>query len=240
MKSAAHLLTKLTCLLGFLGLPACSFWRLPPAELHGGDPERELAERVRARPELAVLFVGNSYSFGVPRAFSLAAAKRGKTVRTGHATYGGWSLARHAANGPTLNKIRNGRWDVIVIQEQSVIPSLSARKRGAEMNAPLRLLVSEAREHGAVPVLYQTWGRRDGDGNVRGDDFHAMTARLREGYQAAARGAGGLAVVPAGDAWEREFTAGRGGTLFLEDGSHPSEIGNALTAKTFCETFFGE
>jgi hypothetical protein len=161
-------------------------------------------------------------------------------VRTGHATYGGWSLARHAENAPTLNKIRNGRWDIVVIQEQSVIPSLSARKRAAEMDAPLSKLVAEARSHGAVPVLYQTWGRRDGDATVKGDDFHAMTARLREGYQAAARKAGGVVVVPVGDAWEREHSAGRGGVLFLEDGSHPSEAGNAVTAAAFCEVFFGK
>ena len=108
------------------------------------------------------------------------------------------------------------------------------------MYQPLRQLAREARQVGAVPVLYQTWGRRDGDPKLRQDDFHAMNARLRAGYQAAAENAGGLAVVPVGDAWEREFSAGQGGELFMEDGSHPAPRGNELIAETFFEAFFRE
>ncbi|RYD32550.1 MAG: hypothetical protein EOP87_12640, partial [Verrucomicrobiaceae bacterium] len=166
MKSILPLLVKLSCILGFLGLASCAT-RAPLSPVRSDDEaHRELAARVAARPELAVLFVGNSYSFGVPKAFSRAAVARGKKVRTGHATYGGWTLARHVENEATLNKIRNGRWDVVVIQEQSRIPSLPPGKRAARMFPPLRRLVTEVRNHGAVPVLYQTWGRRDGDAEV--------------------------------------------------------------------------
>jgi hypothetical protein len=108
------------------------------------------------------------------------------------------------------------------------------------MFPPLRQLVQEARQQDAVPVLYQTWGRRDGDPKRRNDDFHAMTARLRAGYQAAAANAGGLVVIPVGDAWEREISAGRGGGLFMEDGSHPTPRGDELTAETFFAAFFRE
>lgn len=238
MKSIARRLVKLSCILGLFGASACSNQiPLPPSS---GDPRKELAGRVHARPELAVCFVGNSYSFGVPRAFSKLAAAEGRKVRVGHSTYGGWTLERHAASEATLKKIRDGRWDVVVIQEQSEIPAMSARKRAAAMFPPLRQLVTEVRRDGAIPVLYQTWGRRDGDPKVRHDDFHAMTARLRDGYQAAARDAGGLVVVPVGDAWEREMSAGRGGGLFMDDGSHPTPAGNALTAEVFHETFFAK
>ena len=229
---------KLSCILGLFGASACSNQgSLPPA---AGDSRKELAGRVHAKPELAVCFVGNSYSFGVPRAFSKLAAADGRKVRVGHSTYGGWTLERHAASEATLRKIREGRWDVVVIQEQSEIPAMTARKRAAAMLPPLRQLVSEVRRDGAIPVLYQTWGRRDGDARLRHDDFHAMTARLRAGYQAAARDAGGLVVVPVGDAWEREISAGRGGGLFMDDGSHPTPTGNTLTAGVFFETLFGK
>ncbi|MES2659927.1 MAG: SGNH/GDSL hydrolase family protein [Verrucomicrobiota bacterium] len=230
MKSLVRLLVKLSCILG---LVSCA----TPEPSGGHDPQRELSERVRASPTLAVLFVGNSYSFGVPKAFSKLAAENGKTVRVGHSTFGGWTLARHAAYEPTLKKIRDGKWDIVVIQEQSEIPAMSPRKRAAKMDPPLRQLATEARKHGAVPVLYQTWGRRDGQKNVRHDDFHAMTRRLREGYQAAAADAGGLVVVPAGDAWEREFSAGNADRLFNEDGSHPAAFGNQVTAETFYQAF---
>jgi hypothetical protein len=236
VKSIPSLLVKLSCILGLFGASACSnqAYQSPGS----GDPRKELAERVQGRPELAVCFVGNSYSFGVPRAFSKLAASSGRKVRVGHSTFGGWSLERHAASEATLRKIREGRWDVVVIQEQSEIPAMSARTRAAAMFPPLRQLVAEVRRDGAIPVLYQTWGRRDGDAKVRHDDFHAMTARLRAGYQAAACDAGGLVVVPVGDAWEREISAGRGTGLFMDDGSHPTEFGNNLTAGVFHDTLF--
>jgi hypothetical protein len=239
VNSLTRLLVKWSCILGFLGLGSCATQGPLSPVRSNAEARRELAERVAASPELSVLFVGNSYSFGVPKAFSKAAALREKKVRTGHATYGGWTLARHAENEATLKKIRSRRWDIVVIQEQSRIPAMATRKRAALMFPPLRLLVAEARKQGAVPVLYQTWGRRDGDPDVREDDFHAMTRRLREGYQAAAKNAGGLVVIPVGDAWEREWSAGRGGELFMDDGSHPTQAGNDLTGRVFTEVFFG-
>ena len=230
------ILVNFACFLSFFGISACATRAPQPA-----SPGRaELSARIRAKPDLAVLFVGNSYSFGVPKAFSKCAAGHGQKVRVGHATYGGWTLRKHAGNEATLRKIRDGRWDIIAIQEQSEIPAMAAGKRAAAMFPPLRQLVQEARQQDAVPVLYQTWGRRDGDPKRRNDDFHAMTARLRAGYQAAAANAGGLVVIPVGDAWEREISAGRGGGLFMEDGSHPTPRGDELTAETFFAAFFRE
>ncbi len=239
MKSLAVPLVKISCILGFLGVSACSSNPLAPI-VGVGDPRKELADRVRAKPDLAVLFVGNSYSFGVPRAFSKIATAHGRCPRVGHSTYSGWTLARHAESEATARKIRTGRWDVVVIQEHSEIPAMPARKRAATMFPPLRVLVRQVRRHGAIPVLYQTWGRRDGDRGKWRDHFHAMNSRLRDGYQAAARNVGGLMVVPVGDAWEHEVTAGRGGELFMEDGSHPTAAGDALSAAVFYEAFFGK
>lgn len=240
MKSFYHLIVKLSCVLGFFGISSCSTQPPMPSANGGKDPHRELAERVRSKPELAVLFVGNSYSFGVPRAFSNLAAEHGRKVRVGHSTNSRWSLAIHAGDRGTLRKIREGKWDVVVLQEHSEIPAMSAGRRAKVMFQPLRILVTEVRNSGAVPLLYQTWGRRDGEKGVWHDDFHAMNTRLRKGYQAAARDAGGLVIVPVGDAWEREISAGRGEGLFREDGSHPAPRGDALTAEVFYQTLFGE
>lgn len=238
MKSITPILRKFTFLLGALGLSACSTQSPPLDRLAGEKAALELSARVRASHQLAVLFIGNSYSFGVPKEFVKEAYAEGKSVRVGHATYGGWSLRLHAENEATLRKIREGNWDIVVIQERSDIPAMSARKRAAMMDPPLHVLASLARQHGAIPVLYQTWGRRDGDKNVWFDSFQAMTRRLRVGYHAAARNEGGLVVVPVGDAWEREIRTGRASELFMSDGSHPTAIGNQVTARVFYQTFF--
>jgi hypothetical protein len=238
MKSIYQSIMKFSGVLSLFGISACSY-QTPLAPPPGkGDAHKELAERVHARPELAVLFVGNSYSFGVPRAFSKLANAGGQQVRVGHSTFGGWTLKRHAGEGSTLKKIREGGWDVVVLQEQSEIPAKSTRECAAQMFPPLRLLVTEIRSHGAIPVLYQTWGRRDGDPHTPQDNFAKMNGRLREGYLAAARNSGGVLIAPVGDAWEREISNGHGNELFMPDGSHPTQHGSDLTASVFYETFF--
>ena len=153
-------------------------------------------------------------------------------------TNGGWTLAQHAGNPPTLEKIRSRRWDVVVIQEQSRIPSYPASRRDPLMFPPLRKLVAEARKQGALPILYQTWGHRNGNANFKGDTFEAMTKRLREGYRAAAADAGNLTIVPVGDIWEKEVAAGNADKLYQKDHSHPTDEGNALTASVFYQAMF--
>jgi hypothetical protein len=234
----AHLrnLMKWSSILTWLGLGACAH-RPPEPPLHTppDDPKTELRQRIATTRRPAVLFVGNSYSFALPREFETEAKARGKRVRTGHSTNGGWTLAQHATHEPTLQKIRSGKWDVVVFQEFSQLPARPRDVREREMLPPLARLVEEARKAGAVPVLYQTWGRRDGNPGTPGDDFHAMTARLREGYHEAARTLGNLVVVPVGDAWERAYKEGRAQELFDPDGSHPAPAGEKLTARTFAD-----
>ncbi len=222
----------LSRILAFFGLSSCA---MPPA-----PGESEKLDAISKKDVVSVLFIGNSYSFGIPKAFEKEAAANGKNVKTGHATYGGWSLARHSKNEPTLRKLRGRRWDIVVIQDYSLHPSQGKRERALTMDPAVRFFVSEARSLGAVPLLYQTWGRRDGDPEVEGDDFFKMNDRVRHGYQAAARSAGGVRIVPVGNAWEEEYKAGRGHELFVEDGSHPSDYGNLITAQEFYRVIFEE
>ncbi len=203
------------------------------------DIRRELVSRKVGRGDLSVLFIGNSYSFGAPKAFVKLAASHGKRVIVDQVTHNGWTLARHAENAETLDKLHERRWDVVVLQDESRTPTMPL-KRAWMMVPAVRELAAEVRKQGGIPVLYQTWGRRDGDPKRPGDDFHAMNARVREGYRLASMKAGGLAVVPAGDAWEREVFAGRGEGLFQPDGSHSTRQGDALTASVFYDGFFGE
>ncbi len=219
-------------ILGFLGLSGCA---LPPV-----PGEREKLDALAKDGKLSVFFVGNSYSFGVPKAFGEIAASRGKEVRVGHSTYSGWSLAKHSQHPGTLKKLREGDWDVVVIQDYSTNPSRKERERRILMDPGVKFFASEARALGAVPVLYQTWGRRDGDPSLPKDDFYSMNARVRKGYLSASRNGGGILTVKAGDAWEREFRAGRGADLFQEDGSHPGNYGTMVTAEEFYRTIFRE
>ena len=230
-----HLIKTLIGIAMILGISSCAvghFRKRVSMRDEGGESKR-------GDGRLAVLFVGNSYSFGVPKAFEKVARKHRKKVVVGNVTNGGWTLEQHVKDGAALKEIRKGGWDVVVLQEQSRIPSLS-NTRERRMFPNVKVLADEARGQGAVPVLYQTWGYREGDSDREGDDFHAMTGRLREGYKEAAESAGGLLVVPVGDAWEREAWSGGLERLYQEDGSHPSRAGDKITAETFFQTLFRE
>jgi hypothetical protein len=234
------LILKIFWMLSLLGIPACSI--NPKRENHGFQniPQLELQKRVRATAELKILFIGNSYSFAVPRVFSKHAKSRGKSVTVDQSTYSCWMLSRHARSEKTLRKIGERPWDIVVIQEHSMIPAMSAIERAVLMHPSLRKIVAAVRQQGAIPILYQTWGRRDGDPKIRDDDFHAMTARIRQGYLAASRDVGGVVIVPVGDVWAHEFSKDGAQRLFMKDGSHPSMEGDRLTAKVFYEALFGE
>jgi hypothetical protein len=210
---------------------------LASCELPRTGLRREVSAGPAGAPQAeTVLFIGNSYSFDVPERFRRIAKRHGRDLRVGRVAHSGWSLAKHLEDGGALREIRGGGWDVVVIQEYSRLPAIPSR-RTREMLPNVRKLADEARAAGATPVIYQTWGRRDGDPRFSaGDDFISMNRRVREGCRAAARAAGGIPLVPVGDAWEREMLAGRGARLFMADGSHPSRHGVDLAARVFFDT----
>ena len=172
------------------------------------DEKAELRDRLDKSDEPRILFVGNSYSFKVPKVLARMTQAEGRPVVVEGITRGGWTLEKHARSKDTLTRIRNGKWDVVVLQEQSQRPSFSRAQRMREMNPHVRILVTEIRKAGALPVFFQTWGRRDGDrGNKKNypdDTFEKMQKRLITGYQEAAVVAGHALIVPVGEAWAVE------------------------------------
>lgn len=207
------------------------------------DPQVALNERLLAAKSPAILFVGNSYSSDVPKAFEQLAKREGRAVLVEQVTVAGRSLAQAAADADTLAKIKRGKWDVVVLQEQSLIPAFPPAQRDAQMMPALKRLVGEVRQAGALPVLYETWARRDGDREnaavFPNDTFQAMDARLSECFKAARQTNPTLTGVPVGHAWAARMKDGKGATLYNpQDGSHPSAQGIHLAAAVFYTTFF--
>lgn len=203
-----------------------------------------LIQRVRQAEVLRVLFVGNSYSFQIPKVFENLARAEGRKIEVGQVTKGGWTLAKHAAAQATLDRIAQGRWDVVVLQEQSQIPAFADGQRSRQMDAAAKKLADAAREAKAIPVFFLTWGRRDGDlQNAKAfpnDSYAAMQKRLVAGYQKAASQAGGAHVVPVGEVWSVLRRAKQDDGLYAKDGSHPAKRGNYLGACVFYTAFYNE
>ena len=219
-------------ILGFLGLTNCA------STMSGTERIARLRDGT-GNPRISVLFIGNSYSFGAPGAFAKLARSKGRKVLVRQSTIGGWSLEKHMTQPETLEKLRSRKWDAVVIQDHSLNPGSPEESRRNTMDPGVKFFANEARAMGATPFLFQTWGRRDGFHPSQGGDFFEMNKRVREGCRIAAERAGGIGIVPVGDAWEREFRENRGNRLYHEDGSHPSPEGDAVTAAAFYRAIFG-
>ncbi len=234
MRILGQKLIKILCMLSFL----ISFFGFTNCAPNPAFNKEEALIGLGSKEELSILFIGNSYSFGVTRELKKIAVQNSRSLHIGHSTYAGWSLKKHLLHPPTLRKLRSRNWDVIVLQDYSLHPSLPERQRKAAMKRPIVRLVAEAHKIGAIPVLYQTWGRRDGNPEVNDDNFLKMNARVRRGYQNASADAGDIPIVSVGDTWEEQYKGGNGDDLFIEDGSHPSHFGNQITAKTFYDFLY--
>jgi len=187
---------------------------------------------------LHILFIGNSYTFtnDLPSMFAKLACAGGQKVETAMAAEGGWTLADHAASSQTLEKLKQQKWDVVILQEQSEIPALEYY-RTQSMYPAARLLVSEIKAVDAQAMFFMTWGYRDGLPSAGLQTYNDMQAQLYVGYVGIAKELG-VAVAPVGNAWFKGRNQSSPLDLWQDDGSHPNEKGTYLTACVFFAVIF--
>jgi hypothetical protein len=181
-----------------------------------------------------VLFVGNSLTFenDLPELVHRLGTRRTPIV-AGAFTAPGWQLRQFAGDAQLGRVLRDHHWDVVVLQEQSQIPSFPASDRAREFTPHVRELADEIRRSGAEPLLFVTWAHRTGDRrNVAGDTYSAMQARVDAGYLEAARAAQS-AIAPVGAVWREALERRPQLGLWAADGTHPSRAGSYLAACVF-------
>ena len=204
----------------------------------GCAPEDNCHSIQNIGPVTRILFIGNSYTFvnDLPGMFTKLACSGGHQVETGMAAEGGWTLAQHASSSPTLDKIHFQQWDFIVLQEQSEIPAIQD-SRIQSMYPAVRQLVHTIRASGAQPLLFLTWGHKDGDAEFGLANYYDMQAQLSAGYLGIAQELN-VPVVPVGTAWLKGVTQANPLNLWQTDGSHPTEQGTYLAACVFYAAIF--
>jgi hypothetical protein len=132
-----------------------------------------------------ILFIGNSYTAGV-RA-SLQQTLSGSdppTTKLQFITKGGATLEKHLSLPATIQAIKDGSWTFVVLQEQSQTPALGG-KHTDSFHQSVDLLSQIIKDARATPILYATWGRRDGDSKNKAifPDFETMNTKLTTAYQ---------------------------------------------------------
>lgn len=196
--------------------------------------------------EKRVLFIGNSYTAynNLPQLVVQMAAGAGETVVTGQSVPGGQTLEQHSTNSNTLNLIRQGNWDHVVIQEQSQRPAFPDAQVATQVLPFAQALVDSIRAYSpcADIAFYMTWGRQDGDAQncvafPPVCTYEGMQQRLRQGYLTMAQ-QNQTACAPVGMAWRTVRNTHPDISLYNADGSHPSLEGSYLAATTiFCTLF---
>jgi hypothetical protein len=212
-----------------ISLLGAGLWVLVTRASHEGPP---------AAAPVRILFIGNSYTAvnDLPGMFSQLSGAGGHANETAVAEHGGWTLATHLAASRTQERLKRQKWDFVVLQEQSLIPA-SERARTQGMYPAVRGLVRQMENLGAKPILFLTWGRRDGWPDGEFQTYEAMQAQLTEGYMAIANELQ-VPVAPVGEAWQRARSSALPFDLWQADGSHPSVQGTYLAACVFYAVIF--
>ena len=172
--------------------------RKPQPQRHGANEGGARSDK----PGLRVLFVGNSFTYenDLPELVHRLAGDVDPIFVVSF-TAGGWRLENFADNRQLDRLFREVHWSVVVLQEQSQIPSFDPIYRAKEFDPYVSLLTQKISAAGARPLLFLTWGYRNGDRrNLPDDTFAAMQTRLYSGYWDAARSTG-AAIAPVGLVW---------------------------------------
>lgn len=199
-----------------------------------------------------VLFLGNSYTSvnDLPGLFSALATSLGAVVVVDDVSPGGMTLGAppnaHTLHQPSLDKLHERSWQVVVLQEQSQIPTIAPYKSAFMLTGAQKLEAHLRKVNSCAAVrMYLTWGRKAGGQQCAGTtcsppfaDFGQMQDALTAAYLEVAT-AIGAGVVPVGEAW-RAAIAAQGPELFSDDGSHPSLAGAYLSACVFYAAIFGK
>jgi hypothetical protein len=173
-----------------------------------------------------VLFVGNSFTArnNLPGLIAQLAAARGKILEHRLISAGGASLRRHWNAGEARTIIADGRYDYVILQEQSTLPIKNAKR----MHESVRLFDTAIRAAGTKPALYMTWARRHAPESQQAitDAYTSIGDEL------------GATVVPVGAVWQGFLRDHDHPALHDKDESHPSLAGSYLAACVFLAVLF--
>lgn len=187
-----------------------------------------------------ILFIGNSYTHALRSVMPALLKAQGHKTTVEFVTPGGAQLVKHLNTPKTVNLIKNGKWDVVIFQEQSQTPACPGRLRKLFMKSASGLH-ELTQENGSKMMFFNTWGYLNGDKrNFADDTYWQMQKRLNEGYNAAANKFDAQ-LAPVGNAYnELKKTNPRLWTeLYQADGSHPSRTGAYLAAIVIYSRLYG-
>jgi hypothetical protein len=192
------------------------------------------------------LFLGNSYtaSNNLPQMIDNVANSTGDDLIYDSYTPGGYTFMGHSTNTTSLNKIAQGNWDFVVLQEQSQLPSFPDSQVQNQVYPYAQQLNNYINQQNSCTetVFYMTWGRKNGDASNCANwppvcTYIGMDDLLNERYRFMAEENDAI-LSPVGAVWRYIRDNYPTIELYSTDGSHPSVAGTYAAACCFYTTLF--
>lgn len=193
-----------------------------------------------------VFFVGNSYTYtnSMPDMLRNFVAAMGDTLTYGMSAPGGYTFQQHTTLPATLTGITSQPWDIVVLQEQSQLPSFDPTQVATDVYPYARWLDSFINDYDSCieTMFMMTWGRKNGDASncpfyTPVCTYEGMQGRLRESYMEMTE-ANHASVAPVGAAWKIVVDSFPAIELYNADESHPSVAGSYLQACVFYASIY--
>ena len=169
-----------------------------------------------------ILFIGNSHTYynDMPLMVQQRAINEGFDCRVTMIAHGGWFLAQHAEEPDVRFNILYGGYDYVVLQEHAHPFGPEGKFMAAAVT--LNTLIRKA---GAMPIIYETWAKKDEPG---------AQALMNEVHRRVAREINAL-LAPVGENWWSYMKSWPDLEMYDADGAHASLVGSDFAAKYIWE-----
>ncbi|MAB48150.1 MAG: hypothetical protein CMC05_05925 [Flavobacteriaceae bacterium] len=188
---------------------------------------------------IRILFIGNSYTYfnSSPELLKALIQEKHpeKVVETKLISDGGMTLAHHWKDNRALEAIQSGKWDYVVLQEQSKLGKAVMIDKDIFFGQTnkffeyARKFDAEVKKAGSKTVFMMTWSVKNRPNEQ---------AILSHAYASIAKELDAI-VAPVGLVWDN-VRSNPNINLYANDGNHPSTAGSYLIASTLYGTLLGE
>mgnify|MGYP002068002905 CR=1 FL=1 len=190
----------------------------------------------KRRNVMRILMLGNSYTSANHLPLMLAEMTGAEVVAH---TRGGARLAEQLnpatkLGNKTLKALHDEKWDYVIVQEMSNGPITSKEKFMTNLSKLCGLI----RKNGATPVLFATWAYEKNGKQLKkfGMEYEDMICSMKETFRETVKRTSCL-LADVTTAFEQQAETVK---LYAPDGSHPSEAGSKLAARTIAKVIWND
>ena len=193
--------------------------------------------------QTSILFIGNSYTANndLPDVFKKLAADFQRDVFVDTVIQRGKNLSFHATQPATFEKIKEKKWDYVVIQAHSSELAQPTSVIETNTRPALTQIIDSIRaaDSCARILFYMTWGYKNGNSKWEPIDTYQKMQDWVEKEYLRFSDIYSIPVVPVGKVWSEVRRQSPKLELYHPDLRHPSINGTYLSACTFFTCIFG-